>query len=557
MQFSHSRIELFETCPHKYKMRYIDKLKTIPPTDANNPLIIGRTMGLGLEKGIEEAIKYYYDSFPIINDLQVNEAIKFEYLIPKLREMIPEGKFEYKLTDPDFIGFIDLLVENEDGTFDICDFKYSNNIKNYLESNQLHLYKYYFEKQTGKTVRDLYFLFIPKVNIKQKKTEELMVFRNRIKKELEQSEVKLVPIGYDPNKIIEYYREVKRILETKEFPKEPSYLCGWCEFKDYCEKGVDYMLLPKNERREKLIDVNPDMWIYADSYVGKSTFADQFDDLLFINTDGNTDNTTSPVIRIADVVTVEGRMTKRKFAWNVFLEVIQELEKKENNFKRICLDLVEDLYEHCRLYTYDKLGIQHETDAGYGKGWDMVRTEFLTAIKRLKSLGYQIIYISKETINEITLKSGSKITTFKPNINDKVANVLAGTVDLTFRAYMDGEERYLQLGKKENIFGGGRFAFKMDKISLDKDEFLQALKDAQDGIKTRGEVKEEIKEEKKPATRRRNTKSETEDSGSEVTKEDSSAQKVQGIEQKKEEAEPAPTAEPAPAAPRTRKKRGE
>lgn len=244
------------------------------------------------------------------------------------------------------------------------------------------------------------------------------------------------------------------------------------------------MILPTNQRRERKIDINPDMWIYADSYVGKSTFVDQFDDLLFLNTDGNTDNTTSPVIRIADEVTVEGRMTKRKMAWDVFLDVIAELEKKQNDFKRVCIDLVEDLYEHCRLYVYNKLGIEHEQDAGYGKGWDMVRTEFLSAIKRLKNLGYQIIYISKEVVSEINLKNGSKLTTIKPNINDKVANVLAGTVDLTVRAYMDDENRYLLLEKRENIFGGGRFNFKVDKIPLNKEAFIKALQEAQEGVKT-------------------------------------------------------------------------
>ncbi len=239
------------------------------------------------------------------------------------------------------------------------------------------------------------------------------------------------------------------------------------------------MLLPENKRREKIIDTNPDMWIYGESYVGKSTFIDQFDNLLFVNTDGNIDNTTSPVIRIADEVTVEGRITKRKFAWDVFKSVVTELEKKESNFKRIALDLVEDLYEHCRLYTYDKLGIAHEQDAGFGKGWDMVRTEFLSTIKRLKNLGYQIIYISKEMSTEISLKSGSKLTTVKPNINDRVANVLTGTVDMTVRSFMEDNERFLQLAKKENVFGGHRYNFKVDIIPLEKEAFLQALKEAQ------------------------------------------------------------------------------
>ena len=250
------------------------------------------------------------------------------------------------------------------------------------------------------------------------------------------------------------------------------------------------MNLPTNKRRERIIDVNPDMWIYADSYVGKSTFIDQCDDLLFLNTDGNIDNTTSPFIRIADEVTTVGRVTTRKFAWEVFLDTITELEKKQNNFKRVCIDLVEDLKEYCRTYVFNKNGWEHESDGGFGKGWDLVKTEFFGAIKRLKNLGYQVIYISKEVVSELNLKNGTKLTSISPNIQDKFANVLAGTVDLTVRAYMDGEDRFIQLEKKENVFGGGRFDFKQKKIPLDMKDFTKALEDAQEGIKTYDKMEE-------------------------------------------------------------------
>jgi len=80
---------------------------------------------------------------------------------------------------------------------------------------------------------------------------------------------------------------------------------------------------------------------------------------------------------------------------------------------------------------------------------------------------------SKELTSEITLKNGNKITTIKPNLNDKVANVLAGIVDLTVRAFMDGDERYLLLEKKENVFGGGRFNFKVPVVKLDKENSLK------------------------------------------------------------------------------------
>lgn len=492
-QYSHSRVECFNSCPYKYKLRYIDKVKTIPNQDANNALICGNTIHTGAEKNLEAALEFYKSNYYILNDLHIDEIIKFEYLIPKIKELLADINIyaqEYLICTKRFKGIVDLITRNSDGTVDVFDFKYSNAIDHYMESPQLHIYKYFLE-QRGFKVRKLGFIFIPKISIRQKKEEDLHQFRKRLIQELKASKIQIAEVPYDPNKVIEFFDGIIDINETTEFKKNPTKLCDWCEHKEYCLKGNDYMILPKNERRERKIDTNPDLWIYADSYVGKSTFIDHYDDLLFLNTDGNTDNTTSPVIRIMDKVWYEGRVQKKKFAWEFFIEVIEELEKKENDFKRVCIDLVEDLYEHCRLYTYDKLGIEHEQDAGFGKGWDMVRTEYLSAIKRLKNLGYQIIYISKEVVKEINLKNGAKLTTINPNINDKVANVLAGTVDLTVRAYMKDEDRFLQLEKKENVFGGGRFNFKVKKIPLDMKEFIKALEEAQEGVKTYSKMTEE------------------------------------------------------------------
>jgi hypothetical protein len=500
-----SAITQYLQCPYKYKLQYVDQVKTIPAYEPDNALILGTAIHLGCETGsITEMTKCYYSQYPIISDLHINEIIKLEYLLPQVLDFIkqfPKIEHEVEFKVGTFTGTADLLVHNEDGTVDLYDFKYSNNIESYLKSPQLHIYKYFLE-QIGYKINRLAFIFIPKVLIRQKKDEDIYQYRQRLKQELKNMRIQIKYLDYDQNKVTDSLITAVEMLETTEYPKNISNLCNWCEYEKYCIKGEDYMILPENIRRERKIDTSPDMWIYGDSYVGKSTFVDQFDDLLFINTDGNTDNTTSPLIPIKDEITVQGRLTTRKFAWEVFLDVVAELEKKENSFKRICIDLVEDLYEHCRLYMYDKLGIEHEQDAGYGKGWDMVRTEYLSTIKRLKTLGYQIIYISKEIESEITLKNGTKLTTIKPNIADKVANILAGTVDLTVRAYMDGEDRYLLLDKKENIFGGGRFNFKVNKIPLNKDEFIEALKEAQEGIKTYSKVDETETETENKRTRR-------------------------------------------------------
>ena len=138
----------------------------------------------------------------------------------------------------------------------IIDFKYSNNKANYQLSPQLHLYKYFYEKQTKNKIRDMYFLFVPKVQIRQKKTEDLYQFRKRIDEELENTfeNLEFMKIKYDSKKVIEFLLDVKKLYDCEDFEKKPSYLCNWCEYKDYCEKGLDYMLLPKNERREVKID---------------------------------------------------------------------------------------------------------------------------------------------------------------------------------------------------------------------------------------------------------------------------------------------------------------
>jgi len=355
-------------------------------------------------------------------------------------------------------------------------------------------------------VKKLAYLFVPKTSIKQKKDEDLFHFRKRLISTLEEMKVTFVPIEFDEMKTVYFLNNIEKIETAKDYPKNTSGNCFGCNPRfapDYLEaitndKGEIIMALPKNERRERLIDTKPDLWLYADSYVGKSTFIDHFPNVLFFNTDGNTDNTTAPVIELKDEVTKSGRVTNRKLAWEVFLDHIGDLETDENTFETVAIDLIEDLYELCRVYVFDKNGWEHESDGTYGKGWSKVTTEFNNAIKRLKSLGYQVVYIGRELKDEVTLKGGGKRTIFKPNINDKVANFLTGTVDLTIRAFVNSDdERFLQLAKKQNVFGGGRFDFQIETIPLDFEAFIEELKVAQEGKATHTDEKPSRKERTK------------------------------------------------------------
>ena len=198
------------------------------------------------------------------------------------------------------------------------------------------------------------------------------------------------------------------------------------------------------------------IWVYGAPFSGKTTLACGSPKHFVLSTDGNAEYVTDSWKLIADEVKVEGRMTKRTFAWDVLKQEIEKLERKDNDYQTIILDLVEDTYEMCRLYMYDKLKISHESDDSF-RAWDKVRTEYLSTMRRLMSLDYDIVLLSHEDMSkDITKKSGENITAVKPNMTDKVALKLAGMVAFVGRAVCDNGKYQLQIKTDEVIFGGGR-----------------------------------------------------------------------------------------------------
>lgn len=463
-------------------MRYVDKLKTLPDYEANNDLIVGTALHTGIEKDVKTAIDWYYEQYPIITDAHIEEAIKLETIIPKCKEVLPDGIYEEKIENDCFIGFMDLLVPVGDGLFDLYDFKYSNNVENYLKSGQLYEYKYFFEKTTGNKIRKMYFLFAPKVQIRMKKTETQEQFRMRLKNELKDKEPQLVEVPFNPDKVSSFIADVAELEAAKTFEKSPSRLCDWCEYKDYCQKGVDIMILPKNERKQNENAQFKKLWLYGLPFSGKTYLANKFPDVLMLNTDGNVKYVDAPCVPIKDEVSVDGRLTKRKLAWELFKETIDELEKG-SDFKTIVVDLVEDTYEHCRLWCYEELGITHESDNTF-KAWDFVRTEFLKTIKRLMNLNYNIILISHEdTSKDVTKKTGDKITAIKPNVNEKIALKIAGMVDIVGRVINDNGERTISFKSNEVIFGGGRLQLNKLDIPCEYNELIKIYSGIAEPIK--------------------------------------------------------------------------
>lgn len=229
-----SQLSCYQTCPHKYYITYIEHVEVIPSQDAAEARTIGTAMHLSAEHGLEYAKDWYYSQYYVITDAQINEVLKLEILYPKLKAVIDslgtEVRHEIFWEYADWTGTADLLVDNHA----LYDFKYSNNIDYYLKSAQLHIYQY-FMNQSGYEINRLGFIFIPKTQIRQKKTEELREFRQRIEDTLNTMEIQVKYIEYDPSQITKTFELIETIKKDTKFEKNTSKLCSFCDYEQLCK----------------------------------------------------------------------------------------------------------------------------------------------------------------------------------------------------------------------------------------------------------------------------------------------------------------------------------
>ncbi|TLQ49302.1 NTP-binding protein [Ruoffia tabacinasalis] len=507
-QYSYSRVDLYDRCPYHFKLRYIDKLTELTNYTGDNPLLLGTAMHEGIEHGVEYAIDKYLSSYPIVNDNHINETVKLEILIPKVQEWLSQFDgldviHEYEISTEDYRGYVDLIVRDKaSGECMVVDFKYSNSIDAYRESNQLHVYKHQLA-QLGFNITRLGYLFIEKVKIKYKKNESVYHFRKRIADVTRNAKLTFLPIEYDEHKSLAFDWSIKAIENETEWAKNPTgdcFACNAIEAKkegrwttitppDYLEtiqneQGEIIMALPKNVRRDIQKVTKRIVWLYGPPFSGKTWFANSFPDVLMLNTDGNIKFVDAPYVNIADQVIKQGRVTDYKLAWDVLDETLLDLEKGDHDFKTVVFDLLEDLYTAARFKVYEDLDIDHESDNSF-KAWDIVTTKFLSMVKRIINLDVEnIIFISHEdTTKDFTKRSGDKISAIQPNLREKVALKVAGMVDIVGRVVANDDDRRLVFKSKSYVFSGGRIPnMSVDEIDLDYDEFINVYAQSNKGL---------------------------------------------------------------------------
>lgn len=276
---SFSQYSMWSTCPHQYKLSYIDGLRD---SSSNIHSVFGSAMHETLqeylsrcltisksqadknmntkeflkEKMREFFIKESNDGLnPICSKEELVEFLEDGYLILDYFQKSKNFNNFFSLKDDElvaieqvintkigenvsFLGFIDFIVRNKaTGRYRITDFKTStrgwgkHQKTDPVKNAQILLYKKFYAELLGISV-DL--IDVEFIILKRKVSETADFYIPRISRH--------VPASGKPsmNKAWKGFTEFVDSVFDKdgvyrtdvEYPKNPSKLCGWCEFKE-------------------------------------------------------------------------------------------------------------------------------------------------------------------------------------------------------------------------------------------------------------------------------------------------------------------------------------
>ena len=266
--YSHSRLSCYEQCPQKYKLKYIDKVKT--EVEQSIEAFLGSRVHETLEKlyqdlkyqkvnTLDELLDFFHsewkknwdDSIVIVkeeygpeNYLNMGEKFITDYY--KKYKPFDQGKTisleervlitlddagEYKLQ-----GFIDRVMESKEGYYEVHDYKTNSRLPlpDYLDNDrQLALYAIGI-KERYPDVKDVrlvwHFLAFDK-EVDSTRTEE----------ELEALKKDVISL-------------IEKIENDEKFVANPTTLCNWCEFKPICRQWSHLYMIKEKPDNEYLGD---------------------------------------------------------------------------------------------------------------------------------------------------------------------------------------------------------------------------------------------------------------------------------------------------------------
>ena len=223
----------------------------------------------------------------------------------------------------------------------------------------------------------------------------------------------------------------------------------------------------KTPPKRSLSDVS--ILLYGPSKIGKSTFASQAPDAIFL--------ATEPGLNALEVYQQPIRN------WGEFLEICAELAKGEHPFKTVVIDTIDILYRLCADHICQKRGLEHESDGSHGKIYGLIKNEIYRVLTKLAHLPYGLILISHSQDRDLETRTGT-VTRTVPTLSESFRQIVIGLVDLILYCDVqveqaeDGTRKYLRVVRTKpspNYDAGDRFGCLPEVMDLNFQAFAKAF----------------------------------------------------------------------------------
>lgn len=164
--------------------------------------------------------------------------------------------------------------------------------------------------------------------------------------------------------------------------------------------------------------------------------------------------------------------------WENFLDFVEDIVEGKHDFKTIIIDTGDALFDMCSKYSCEELGIDHESEGEWGRGWDATKKNFTRAVAPLFQSKYGIVFISHTKGDKITTQV-EDITKTVPTLSNQARKILLPLVDtigcMRYKRYKkvddEGKKRYeekliISFKPSETIEAGDRTGLLPSELKL-------------------------------------------------------------------------------------------
>ena len=233
--YSYSKINTYKNCPYRFKLQYIDKIKT--------PFVLNKSLEKGsfLHKGIELYLK---DEIKKITDFEfkVYQGEERSELFKQLKQILKSDNIQNYKSKSNL--FIEMGFGLDIDTLEVKDYNYKSDIIGFIDLmyyDKDEKIVYIIDHKTGRFNENqdkiqLYIYYLVALSLfpaeKAKLYFEFIEHNKNITFEFDKSE---------KQKIQDEVKKVISAIETaKSFPKKDTF-CNWCPYFEHnlCDGNAD------------------------------------------------------------------------------------------------------------------------------------------------------------------------------------------------------------------------------------------------------------------------------------------------------------------------------